>query len=81
MRISRYIYVICYIRKVYKKDFKLYRDDGLGVVRNKCGRETAKIKKCIPEIFKLNKFYIVILTQHENSQLLRHFTQLQQFEL
>ena len=54
-------YMLSLISEKYnKKDFELYRDDGLGVVRNKCGRETAKIKKNIRQIFKENKLYIVI---------------------
>ena len=41
-------YMLSLISEKYdKKNFELYRDDGLGVVRNKCGRETAKIKKNI----------------------------------
>ena len=54
-------YMLSLISEKYdKKDFELYRDDGLGVVRNKCGRETAKIKKNIQQIFKEEKLYIVI---------------------
>ena len=37
--------------KHYKKDFGLCRDDGLGVVKNKSGPETEKIKKNIQKIF------------------------------
>ena len=33
------------LEKYNKKDFGLYRDDGLGVVKNKSGRKTEKIKK------------------------------------
>ena len=55
------IYMLSLIPEKYnKKDFELYRDDELGVVRNKRGQETAKIKKNIRQIFKENKFYIVI---------------------
>ena len=54
MQTSRFIYAISYIKKVWKKDFELSHDDGLGVVRNKCGEETAKIKKCIPDIFDVS---------------------------
>ena len=43
-----------------KKYFGLYRDDGLGVVKNKSGPETEKIKKKIQQIFKENKLDIVI---------------------
>ena len=43
-----------------KKDFGLYRDDGLGVVKNKSGPEIGKIKKNIQKIFKENKLDIVI---------------------
>ena len=54
-------YMLSLISEKYdKKDFELYHDDGLGVVRNKCGRETAKIKKNIQQIFKEDKLYIVI---------------------
>ena len=40
--------------KYNKKDFGLYRDDGLGVVKNKSGPEAEKIKKNIQKIFKDN---------------------------
>ena len=54
-------YLLSLISEKYnKKDFELYLDDGLEVVRNKCGRETAKIKKNMRQIFKENKLYIVI---------------------
>ena len=45
-----------------KKYFGLYRDEGLGVVKNKSGPETEKIKKNIKgkKIFKENKLDIVI---------------------
>ena len=46
--------------KYNKKNFRLYRDDGLGVVKHKSGPKTEKIKKNIKKIFKENKFYIVI---------------------
>ena len=46
--------------KYNKKDFGLYRDDGLGVVKSKSGPETEKIKKNIQKIFKENKLDIVI---------------------
>ena len=52
MGISRYIFVITYIRKHNKKDFDSYRDDGLGVVKKKSGLGTEKIKKNIQKIFK-----------------------------
>ena len=35
-----------------KKDFWLYRDDWLGVVKNKSGPETEKIKKNIQKYLK-----------------------------
>ena len=38
--------------KYNKKDFGLYRDDSLGVVKNESGPEAEKIKKIIQEIFK-----------------------------
>ena len=38
--------------KYNKKGFGLYRDDSLGVVKNKSGPEVEKIKKIIQEIFK-----------------------------
>ena len=41
-------YMLSFISKNYsKKDFGLYRDGGLGVVKNKSGLETEKIKKNI----------------------------------
>ena len=43
-----------------KKDFGLDPDDGLGVVKDKSGPETEKIKKNIQKIFKENKLDIVI---------------------
>ena len=43
-----------------KKDFGLYRDDGLGVVKNKSGPEAEKIKKSIQKLFKDNGLEIVI---------------------
>ena len=33
--------------KYHRKDFGFYRDDGLGVVKNKSGPEAEKIKKNI----------------------------------
>ena len=54
-------YMLALISEKYnKKDFGLYRDDGLGVVKNKSGPETEKIKKNIQKIFKENKLDIVI---------------------
>ena len=46
--------------KYNKKDFGLYRDDGLGVVKNKSGLVREKIKKNMQKIFKENKLDIVI---------------------
>ena len=46
--------------KYNKKDFRLCCDDGLGVVKNKSGLETEKIKKNIQKVFKENKLDIVI---------------------
>ena len=46
--------------KYNKKDFGLYRDDGLGVVKTKSGLETEKIKKNMQKILKENKLDIVI---------------------
>ena len=43
-----------------KKDFGLYRDDGLGVVKNKSGPETEKINKNMQKIFNENILDIVI---------------------
>ena len=50
MQISMYIYVIlCYLyirkKKFSKKDFGLYHDDGLGLVKYKSGQETEEVKK------------------------------------
>ena len=47
-------------KKYNKKDFGLYLDDGLGVVKDKSVPETKKIKKNIQKIFKENKLDIVI---------------------
>ena len=47
-------------KKYYKKDFRFYRDDGLGVVKNKSGPGTEKIRKNIQKIFKENKSDIAI---------------------
>ena len=38
-------YMLSLISEKYKKDFGVYRDDGLGVEKNKSGPETEKIKK------------------------------------
>ena len=35
-----------------KKDFGLYRDDGLGILRNTSGTEAARKRKMIIKIFK-----------------------------
>ena len=43
-----------------KKDFGVYCDDGLGVVKTKSRPETEKFKKKIQKIFKENKLDIVI---------------------
>ena len=41
-------YMLSFISEKYnRKDFGLYRDDGLGVVKNKSGPEAEKIKKNI----------------------------------
>ena len=54
-------YMISFISEKYnKKDFGLYRDDGLKVVKNKSRPETEKIKKNIQKMFKENKLDIVI---------------------
>ena len=54
-------YMLSLISKKHnKKDFGLYRDDGLGVAKNKSGPETEKIKKNLQNIFKENKLDIVI---------------------
>ena len=48
-------YMLSLISEKYNKnDFGLYRDDGLGVVKNKSGTETEKIKKNIQKTFKEN---------------------------
>ena len=46
--------------KYNKQDFGLYRDEGLGVVKDKSRLETEKVKKNIQKVFKGNKLYIVI---------------------
>ena len=38
--------------KYDKKDLGLYHDDGLGVVKNKSGSETEKVKKNIQKYLK-----------------------------
>ena len=43
-----------------KKDFRLYCGDALGVVKNKSGPRTKKIKKNIQKIFKENELDTVI---------------------
>ena len=43
-----------------KKDFGLYYDDGLGLVKNKSGPETEKIKKDKQKILNENKLATVI---------------------
>ena len=54
-------YTLSLISEKYNKDFVLYRDDGLGMVKNKIEKpETEKIKKNIEKIFKQNKLDIVI---------------------
>ena len=46
--------------KYNKNNFALYRDDGLGGVKDKSGPETEKVKKNIQNVFKENKLYVVI---------------------
>ena len=46
--------------KFNKNDFGLYRDDGLGVLKNKSGPEAEKIKKEIQKLFKENHLNITI---------------------
>ena len=53
-------YMLFLTSEKYDKDFGLYRDDGLGVVKNKSEPETEKIKKNIQKIFKENKLDILI---------------------
>ena len=54
-------YMLFLISEMYnKKDFRLYRDDGLRVVKNRSGPETEKIKKNIQKIFRESKLEIVI---------------------
>ena len=60
MLISRCITSLLISGKYNKKDFRLYRDYGLGVVKNKSGPETEKVKKNIQKIFKENKLDIII---------------------
>ena len=60
MRISRYIYVITDMSENYnKKDFRLYHDDGLGVVKIK---EMKKNEKKKIYIYKRNK-----ILKHRNN--------------
>ena len=54
-------YMLFLISEKYnKKYFGLYRDDGLGMAKNKSEPETEKIKKNITKIFKENKSDIAI---------------------
>ena len=54
-------YMLSLISKKYnKRDFGHYRNDWLGVAKNKSGPETEKIKKNIRKIFQENKLDIVI---------------------
>ena len=54
-------YMLSLISEKYnKKDFGLYCDDGLEVIKKKSGPEREKIKKNIQKIFKENKLDIVI---------------------
>ena len=54
-------YMLSIISKKYnKKDFGLYRDYRLGVVKNESGPETEKINKNMQKLFKENKLDIVI---------------------
>ena len=47
------IYMLFLLSEKYnEKDAGLYHDDGLGMVKNKSGPETEKIKKNIQKIFK-----------------------------
>ena len=47
-------------QKYNKKDFILYCDDGLRMVKNKSGSETEKMQKNIRKIFEENKLGILI---------------------
>ena len=74
-------YMLSLISKKYnKRDFGHYRNDGLGVAKNKSGPETEKIKKNIRKIFQENKLDSYSM-QHEISQLFGRYPQLEQFEL
>ena len=54
-------YMLSLISEKYnKKDFGLYRDDRLGVVKNKGGLKTEKTKKNIQKIFKENELDLFI---------------------
>ena len=54
-------YILFLISEKYnKKDFGLYRDDGLGMAKNKSGLKTEKIMKNIQKICKENELDIVI---------------------
>ena len=54
-------YMLSLISEKYnKKDFGLYRDDGLGMAKNKSGLKTEKIMKNIQKICKENELDIVI---------------------
>ena len=56
MTVQRYanykVHTLFLISEKYnKKDFRLYRDNGLGVVKNKSRPEREKIKKNIKKIY------------------------------
>ena len=54
-------YMLSLISEKYnREEVRLSRDDRLGVVKNKSGPETEKIKKNIQKIFKENKLDMVI---------------------
>ena len=55
--------------KFYKNDFGLYRDDGLGVLKNKSWPEAEKIKKEIQKLFKDNHLNITIKCNKYSHQI------------
>ena len=47
-------------KKYNKNNFRLFRDDGLAVLRNKSGPQSEQVKKNIRKIFKEHAQYLII---------------------
>ena len=46
------VYIQSKLCKLMNKDFRLYRDDGLGILRNTSGPEADRKRKSITKVFK-----------------------------